>query len=224
MLEVVFDRTSASCWAQEVSENFPELRMEVLAIQGELGLSKWTSSRPKTLEEAFHWSKDHSTIIGMQKLQQSNHRTSMLVETRCSCESGRVHSVLEKFDCHYLLPNAIVTQNGKRRYRILVTNEENLDLLLSELNLSGEAKIVSIRSLRSEGPRRILMISSVLEDLTLRQREILLSAYQYGYFDIPHAITIDELAQKLGLHKATVHEHLRKAERTIMRNFAGLIG
>lgn len=198
--------------------------MEVLAVQGGLGLSKWTSRTAGSLKNAFNWCKSHKTVIGIQKLQQNDQGTSILVETRCSCETGRVHPILQKYDCHYLLPNAIVTQEGKRRYRILVTNERNLDNLLSDLKSTGDSKVVSMRSLSSEGPSRILIVSSVLEDLTPRQREVLSVAYQHGYFDIPHAITIDELAQKLGLHKATIHEHLRKAERTIMRNFAGLLG
>jgi predicted DNA binding protein len=198
--------------------------MEVLAVQGELGLSKWTSRTAESLKNAFNWCKNHKTVIGIQRLQQNDQGTSILVETRCSCETGRVHPLLQKYDCHYLLPNAIVTQEGKRRYRILVTNERNLDNLLSDLKMTGNSKVISMRSLSSEGPSRILIVSSVLEDLTPRQREVLSIAYQHGYFDIPHAITIDELARKLGLHKTTIHEHLRKAERTIMRNFAGLLG
>lgn len=223
MLEIVFERTSGNCWAQDVSENIPDLHMEVLAIQGELGLSMWTAKSAETLQEAFNWCKTHQSLNEMQKLHQTKRGNSLLVETRCNCKKGHVHPLLQKYDCHYLLPNAIITENGKRRYRILVTNEENLDPLLSELNLSGEAKLISIRSLRSEGPNRVLIASSVLEDLTPRQREILSKAYRLGYFEIPHGTTIGELAKVLGLHKATVHEHLRKAERTVMRNFASLL-
>lgn len=224
MLEVIFDRTSKCCWAQEVSEKYPELRMEVLAIQGELGLSRWTARSAKTLEEAFESCKHHNSLLSIQELQQDNRGAAMLVETRCTCEDECVHPLLQKHDSHYLLPSAIVTKEGKRRYRILVTNENNLHELLTDLRSSGEAKIVSIKNLHSNGSRRLMIVSSVIEDLSPRQREVLSIAYRCGYFHIPRAVTIKGLGDKLGLHKTTVHEHLRKAEQTIMQHFAGFLG
>ena len=57
---------------------------------------------------------------------------------------------------------------------------------------------------------------SPLNQLTEKQREVLIAAYKLGYYDIPRRITSEELAKKLGLVDSTVVEHLRKAEHRLI--------
>ena len=58
---------------------------------------------------------------------------------------------------------------------------------------------------------------SPLNQLTEKQREVLITAYKMGYYEIPRKLNSDELAKKLGLVNSTVVEHLRKAEQRLIR-------
>lgn len=65
------------------------------------------------------------------------------------------------------------------------------------------------------GPR------SALDGVTDRQREILETAYDRGYFDVPRRASADEVAAELSLDPSTVTEHLRRAERNLLSELLG---
>jgi ribosomal protein S13 len=69
-------------------------------------------------------------------------------------------------------------------------------LLLSDLNLSP---------------------ISPLNQLTEKQRDVLITAYRMGYYEVPRTTSSQQIAKKLGLVDATVVEHLRKAEQRLIR-------
>jgi predicted DNA binding protein len=54
------------------------------------------------------------------------------------------------------------------------------------------------------------------EGLTTKQRSVLRSAYLAGYFDWPRGTTAEELADTLDISSPTLHNHLRKAQRSIL--------
>jgi hypothetical protein len=57
---------------------------------------------------------------------------------------------------------------------------------------------------------------SLLNRLTEKQRNTLISAYKLGYYDVPRKINSEKLANHLNLRGATVVEHLRKAEHRLV--------
>jgi len=59
--------------------------------------------------------------------------------------------------------------------------------------------------------------NNLLSCLTDKQRNIILKANEMGYYDYPRKINSERLANKIGLGRATVVEHLRKAEKRIMK-------
>jgi hypothetical protein len=64
--------------------------------------------------------------------------------------------------------------------------------------------------------------ASLLNGLTEKQRQVLKTAYDSGYYDVPRKINSEKLAKSMKLVKSTVVEHLRKTEKYLLDNiFAG---
>lgn len=58
-------------------------------------------------------------------------------------------------------------------------------------------------------------------DLTSRQQEVLQTAVDIGYYDVPKRATHQDIANELGCATSTVDEHLRKAESTVFLSLLG---
>ncbi|TQQ79800.1 helix-turn-helix domain-containing protein [Halonotius terrestris] len=58
--------------------------------------------------------------------------------------------------------------------------------------------------------------ASPLADLTERQREVIETAWEMGYYDVPRSVSTDAVAAELALDASTVTEHLQRAERNLL--------
>lgn len=58
--------------------------------------------------------------------------------------------------------------------------------------------------------------SDPTDALTDRQREVLRTAFEMGYYEVPRAVSTEAVAAELGLDGSTVVEHLQRAERNVL--------
>ena len=56
----------------------------------------------------------------------------------------------------------------------------------------------------------------ILSVLTEKQRDILITAHENGYYDYPKKINSEKLSEKVKVSKATLVQHLRKAEGRLL--------
>jgi DNA-binding CsgD family transcriptional regulator len=55
-----------------------------------------------------------------------------------------------------------------------------------------------------------------LDALTDRQREVVETAYEMGFYDVPREVSTEAIAAELGVDSSTVAEHLQRAERNLL--------
>lgn len=93
----------------------------------------------------------------------------------------------------------------------MIGKEDEIKKLVHYANKGGDNsfKILGLTSIDTKG-------ESLLSKLTSRQRQILLTGYALGYYDVPRKISSDDLSRHLNADKSTVVEHLRKAERKLI--------
>jgi hypothetical protein len=86
------------------------------------------------------------------------------------------------------------------------------DELKQVLELFGEiGEVVKVHV-----QRPIFHQDDILASLTDRQKEVLVQAKRFGYYDYPRRMNATDLSTRIGISKATLVEHLRKAEGRLL--------
>jgi predicted DNA binding protein len=115
------------------------------------------------------------------------------------------------------IPDKAVWIHDGREYWNVVTEasregiQERLDAIRADMNADIEVQHITSDNRETGG---------VLERgiLSERQREVFELARERGYYEWPREVSATELAEELGITKATTLEHLRKAESKVIKS------
>jgi predicted DNA binding protein len=146
-------------------------------------------------------------IIDAQVLEKQKNGSYIIFVRSGPSISSALSSI--GIDSGYLFP-PLGMGDGKVKFSFL-GNEPQIKAFLESIDQIGVHYKILLLSDLNFSP------VSPLSQLTVKQRDVLLTAYKLGYYDIPRRITSEALAKKLGLGDATVVEHLRKAELRLIK-------
>lgn len=108
-------------------------------------------------------------------------------------------------------------EDGRECFDLLLSDREELSRAVELLEEFGP---VSIERISREFSRQVIPSAAGWQELLAsfppRQREVLNTAHERGYYEIPRETTLEEIADEVGITKTTASNHLRKAERRIV--------
>lgn len=128
-----------------------------------------------------------------------------------------IERYLRRHDC--LLVPPLRYEGGRKHCRILALTSTALTGVYRDLVDDGYD--VDVRAKRevdvpsTDAP--LLTPESVLPEFTEKQRRALLSAHDRGYYELPRETTTADVAADLGVQRRTAEDHLRRAERKLVR-------
>lgn len=162
------------------------------------------ATRASPFTDAVH-EMDHA--FGASKAITAGNATRELLVTYRSDES--IHEALVS---RGLIPDApIRIRDGRERWTVLAEADVDLQECLDEVRREMNAEIAVTGTGSS-----VATVADLDDRLTERQREVFEAARCRGYYDLPRRITSAALADELGIAKATLLEHLRKAESKLL--------
>ncbi|WP_266081949.1 helix-turn-helix domain-containing protein [Haladaptatus caseinilyticus] len=94
-----------------------------------------------------------------------------------------------------------------RVYHILAFQHEDITNIIKDFQSFGTVTVDALSQFPGADPA-----------LTSRQREVVETALDTGYFEWPRRISSEELATELGITRGTCLEHLRKAQAKLLRD------
>lgn len=124
-----------------------------------------------------------------------------LLVTKPSC--GAYSAIYQN---HGTLRRSNTVSGRQRTYHVLVFRRQDLKDIIADMEEFGTVTLGTLTEFDDRTDSRV----------TDRQREVVLEALSRGYYDWPRRLTSEQLADELDISRATLHEHLRKAERTLL--------
>jgi hypothetical protein len=122
-------------------------------------------------------------------------------------EQGSIVDSIIKKNCVFIGPT--IVKDGVENWHIVAPTREELQEVVASLEQCAD--IAYIRNAEGVG-------SEV--GLTERQVKTLKTAVDMGYFDTPRRASIKDVAKRLAVSPSTAVEHLRKAEKKVLENYA----
>ncbi|HEY9205062.1 MAG TPA: helix-turn-helix domain-containing protein [Candidatus Methanoperedens sp.] len=121
--------------------------------------------------------------------------------------SDEIARFIGKFDLKLEYP--IIFEGDRCQFSMVGSSDELYSIINAAKENGWGFEVLSVQKYDPH-------ISSAFRALTGKQKEVLLHAYNSGYFDHPRKINAGELAGKIGMHKTTLLEHLHKAEKRLI--------
>jgi hypothetical protein len=118
-----------------------------------------------------------------------------------------MNRLFRKLEMKLVLP--LIVENGTYTCKLIGSTEELHNTIIA---LEEQEWKIDMLAVKDYNPN----ISGIFNVLTKKQKEILIKSYQLGYFDYPRRINAEELAEKMGMHKTTLIEHIHKAEKRLI--------
>ena len=109
-------------------------------------------------------------------------------------------------ECNGLLYGLNSAYGTERLFDILTFNREDIQEIVENLGTLGTVTL-----------ERIVPVPERPAGLTKRQYELVEKAVDEGYYDWPRKIDAKDMADEAGIAHATLLEHLRKAEKKLIR-------
>lgn len=120
---------------------------------------------------------------------------------------------------HGALPKEVRSEHGQGRIVAEIPPPYDASTVIERfLEENPDAELASKTDVDSVTP--VLSTTSfeeaVRSHLTRRQREVLQTAFQAGYYEWPRGSTGEQVAEDLGIASATFSEHIHAAERNLL--------
>jgi hypothetical protein len=146
-------------------------------------------------------------VLGSLEVLKADGRTYTCF-LRCVIQDEFLLEKMREFDLDIIWTLPIYKSRDLHVYTC-IGDAENLNRVLLLMSTYGEIQNVIFEEATFSG-------NNPLSRLTPRQRDLLIAAKQYGYYEYPRKINSQQLAEKVGISKATAIEHLRKAEARLI--------
>lgn len=214
------------CWACEVTDRNPDasITTTISQIHGDSITNVVQLTSPDLKRDIERLSK-HPLVKKIEVLTMSQNTALLAITSSYKAMTFKIlHeanvSVLESPITRNAVDSEVLLAPSDKEMHEAITrfseHKDYADVKLKKKRYISPEDAVSLSAFRTSG---FFDLQSAKEILAPKQIEVFQKAVDYGYYEVPKKISIEELAEKLGTSPSTVAEHLRKAEAKLLPIF-----
>jgi predicted DNA binding protein len=197
---------------QPILENIESLKvLEVLKIDFERGIKAFVAEIETKEGYTIEDFRQQKNMEILNILKSEGNRYTCIIKGYVPLE---LKKLMKKFDLDLIWDAPMFVSEGNIIFSA-IGDQKNIKKFLEAIKLIGNIENVSFT-------KGVYTEHDLLSCLTEKQREIVIEAMKSGYYDYPRKINSEQLSKRVGISKATLVEHLRKAEGRLLANI--LIG
>ena len=157
-----------------------------------------------------------------ERLEQGDEQVLVTKDCLQSHLDNNVERYLASEGC--LLVPPLKYANGSKLVRALGLSPDALSEVYRALAAEFDVTVESKREVQSVTPDApLLTVDAVVPDLSPRQREAFLTAYEHGYYELPRETSTAAVAERVGVGRRTAEDHLRRAEKKLAEALVDLL-
>jgi predicted DNA binding protein len=139
-----------------------------------------------------------------------------LITQNCVCsKETTVHDNIQELEILNLMP--IFYTRGYEYYRLIAFRHEDLAELFDRLTAQGfQIEVQEKTPFNGMVCDSLVTMNSLVSDLTEKQVDAIVTAYNNGYYQTPRRVNVQAIADREGVPRTTLQEHLNKAENKLI--------
>ena len=218
MLTVELSVRYTGNWTEELADYdaFGEFLASTFRNREYIGLFSLESSQ---LSEAVSVIRNHRRTSGVDVIERYTPGTGerSVATLFIRSELGEFTPLQSLLYEGFLPVGPTVLEEGRERFTLLVSDREALANAVELLEEFGD---VTLERVSEEFSREVTPSAAgwqeLLGSVPPRRLEVLNTAVEGGYYEIPRGVTLEQIAEEAGITKTTASNHLRKAERQMV--------
>lgn len=220
MLEYSFSVRHEGCWTADINDEFPDVTATILQSHAFTDSSSTMIEvdgvDERRTEDIVDWMDDHPVVRTVDLLRHADGTGLVSFQTDYSdTDTEPVGTVFRERPCIPL--SSAEVRNGFEHCHIMMASKEQIRTTYDELCEYGPVEVRSFGELDSTvRADDLAAVSRAVSGLSSRQQQVLKRAIEKGYYEVPQACNVEDLAAEDPATMSTVAEHLRHAEQKIL--------
>jgi predicted DNA binding protein len=164
------------------------------------------------LKAALEEFKDFYHILEEAEISNS----VRLITQKCICsKETTLHDNIQELEILNLMP--VYSVGGENYYRFIAFKHEAFAELLKRGEEHGfQLEVLEMMPFNGMVSDNLIPLNSMIANLTEKQIEAVVAAYNNGYYQTPRSVKVQNIADRIKVPRTTLQEHLNKAENKLI--------